>query len=182
MTVNTHIFFFGLSEEATNTDFIVFRFIWSRLEPTIYHIRGQHTKHYTTNAVRQVWLISLFPMTSLHEILGFHLWSQIMQCFCEFLTFLVFYWNLTVFLHFFLCITCCKKIRRNSDPVLDNYTENMTLYWTARSTKYDSLLWHTYTHHLKSPNAWGHTYFWGLWDAPAINQMSWDPNSSHFDI
>jgi len=39
-----------LSEEATNTNFIVFGFTRSRHESTIYHTRGKHT-NYTTNAV-----------------------------------------------------------------------------------------------------------------------------------
>jgi hypothetical protein len=40
-----------LSGEATNTNFIVFILTRSRLEPTIYHTRGQHANHYTTDVV-----------------------------------------------------------------------------------------------------------------------------------
>jgi len=40
-----------LSEEATNTNFIVFGLTRSRLEPTIYRTRGELSNHYTTNAV-----------------------------------------------------------------------------------------------------------------------------------
>jgi len=40
-----------LSEEATNTNFIVFGLTRSRHESTIYHTRGEHTNHYTTDAV-----------------------------------------------------------------------------------------------------------------------------------
>jgi hypothetical protein len=32
-----------LSGEASNTNFIVFGFTWSRLKPTIYHTRDEHT-------------------------------------------------------------------------------------------------------------------------------------------
>ena len=37
-----------LSGEATNTNFIVFGFIRSWLEPTIYRARGEHANHYAT--------------------------------------------------------------------------------------------------------------------------------------
>jgi hypothetical protein len=40
-----------LSEEATNTSFIVFGLTRPGLEPTIYHTRGEHANHYTTDAV-----------------------------------------------------------------------------------------------------------------------------------
>ena len=40
-----------LSGEATNTNFIVFGLTRSGLEPTIYRTRGEHTNHYTTDAV-----------------------------------------------------------------------------------------------------------------------------------
>jgi hypothetical protein len=40
-----------LSEEATNTNFIVFSLTRSGLEPTIYHTRGEHANHYTIDAV-----------------------------------------------------------------------------------------------------------------------------------
>ena len=40
-----------LSREATNTNFIVFGLTRSGLEPTIYRTRGEHTNHYTTDAV-----------------------------------------------------------------------------------------------------------------------------------
>ena len=40
-----------LSGKATNTNFIVFGFTWSGLKPTIYHTRGEHANHYTTDAV-----------------------------------------------------------------------------------------------------------------------------------
>ena len=39
-----------LSEKATKTYFIVFGFTRSGLEPTIYHIRGDHEDHYTTRS------------------------------------------------------------------------------------------------------------------------------------
>jgi hypothetical protein len=38
-----------LSGEATNTNFKVFGLTQSGLEPTIYHIRGKHANHYTTD-------------------------------------------------------------------------------------------------------------------------------------
>ena len=37
--------------EATNTNFIVFGLIRSGLEPKIYHTRGEHANHYTTDAI-----------------------------------------------------------------------------------------------------------------------------------
>ena len=40
------------SDETTNTNFIVFGLTLSGLEPTIYHIRGEHANHYTTDATR----------------------------------------------------------------------------------------------------------------------------------
>jgi hypothetical protein len=39
------------SEEATNTNFLVFGFTRPWLEPTIYRIRGEHDNHYTTDTV-----------------------------------------------------------------------------------------------------------------------------------
>jgi hypothetical protein len=38
-----------ISREATNTNYIVFGFTRSGLEPTIYCTRGEHGNHYTTN-------------------------------------------------------------------------------------------------------------------------------------
>ena len=40
-----------LSREATHTNCIVLGLTRSRLEPTIYPIRGEHANHYTTDAV-----------------------------------------------------------------------------------------------------------------------------------
>jgi hypothetical protein len=40
-----------LSEEATNTKFIVFDLTRPVLEPTTYHTRREHANHYATNAV-----------------------------------------------------------------------------------------------------------------------------------
>jgi hypothetical protein len=40
-----------LSGEATHTNVIIFGLIRSGLEPTIYRTRGEHAKHYTTDAV-----------------------------------------------------------------------------------------------------------------------------------
>jgi hypothetical protein len=37
--------------EATNTNFIVFGLTRPGLDPTIYHTRGEHANHYTTDAV-----------------------------------------------------------------------------------------------------------------------------------
>ena len=136
-----------LSEEATNTNFIVFRFIWSGLEPKIYHIRGVHTNYYTTNAVRQVLLISHFDYMKLWDVKSCNVFVDFWRLLFSIVISLVFF--------IFLCITCCKKIRRNSDPVLDNYTENMIMYLTARSTKYDSLLLHTHTvNTIESRSTW----------------------------
>jgi hypothetical protein len=43
-----------LSEEAANTNFIVFGLTRSMLKSTIYHTRGEHADHYTTDAVGYV--------------------------------------------------------------------------------------------------------------------------------
>ena len=40
-----------LSREATNTNLIVFGLTRPRLEPTVYHTRGEHANHYATDAV-----------------------------------------------------------------------------------------------------------------------------------
>jgi len=40
-----------LSSEPVNIKFIVFGSTRSGLEATIYHIRGEHAKHYTADAV-----------------------------------------------------------------------------------------------------------------------------------
>ena len=40
-----------LNREKTNTNFIVFGLTYSGLEPMIYHSRGEHANHYTTDAV-----------------------------------------------------------------------------------------------------------------------------------
>jgi hypothetical protein len=42
-----------LSGEATNTNIIVFGLTRPGLEPTIYHTRGEHANHYTTDAVEK---------------------------------------------------------------------------------------------------------------------------------
>ena len=42
-----------LSEETTNTNFIVFGF--SSKKPTIYHTRGEHANHYTSDAVANIY-------------------------------------------------------------------------------------------------------------------------------
>ena len=40
-----------LRREATNTNFIVFGSTRPRLEPMVYHTRGEHADHYTTDVV-----------------------------------------------------------------------------------------------------------------------------------
>jgi hypothetical protein len=40
-----------LSRKATNTNLIVFGLTQPGLEPMIYHTRGEHANHYTTDAV-----------------------------------------------------------------------------------------------------------------------------------
>jgi hypothetical protein len=40
-----------LPAEATNTNFVVFGFTYTELEPTIYHTRDEQANHYTTDAV-----------------------------------------------------------------------------------------------------------------------------------
>ena len=49
-----------ISDEATNTNFIVFYLIRTNLERTIYRTRGSNSNHYTTDAVKtniDQWLI-----------------------------------------------------------------------------------------------------------------------------
>ena len=41
-----------LSGEATNINFIVFGLTQPGLVPLIYHTRGEHANHYTTNVVQ----------------------------------------------------------------------------------------------------------------------------------
>ena len=41
--------------EATNTNVKVFDMTRSGLEPTIYHTRGEHANHYTTDVVGSLW-------------------------------------------------------------------------------------------------------------------------------
>jgi hypothetical protein len=40
-----------VSEEATNTNFIVFGFTLPWLEPTMYRTGNEHANHYATDAV-----------------------------------------------------------------------------------------------------------------------------------
>jgi hypothetical protein len=56
-----------LRGEATNTNFIVFGFTWSGIEPTIYQTQGEHANHYTINEVdmdREVAKIQSSSMTT----------------------------------------------------------------------------------------------------------------------
>jgi hypothetical protein len=48
-----------LSEEATNTNFIVFGLTQPVLEPTIYRTQGEHDNHYATDAVHSIVLVLL---------------------------------------------------------------------------------------------------------------------------
>jgi hypothetical protein len=52
-----------LSEEATNTNFIIFGLTRPGLEPTIYRTRGEHANHYATDAVltQQTIILCLNP-------------------------------------------------------------------------------------------------------------------------
>jgi hypothetical protein len=49
-----------LFREATNTNFIFFCLTRSGLEPIIYHTRGMHANHYTTNVVQ--WVGGFLPV------------------------------------------------------------------------------------------------------------------------
>ena len=55
-----------LSEEAINTNFIVFGLTWPGIKPTIYLTRGEHANHY--NRVLS-WYIDVINTTSLTTIL-----------------------------------------------------------------------------------------------------------------
>jgi hypothetical protein len=56
-----------LSGEATNTNFIVFGLTRSGLEPMIYRTLGEHTNHYTTNAVQNELMV-LYLITTNYNI------------------------------------------------------------------------------------------------------------------
>ena len=51
------------SDEATNTNFIVFGLTRPVLEPTIYRTLGEHANHYNIDAVE---LISIFEVMHIH--------------------------------------------------------------------------------------------------------------------
>jgi hypothetical protein len=60
-----------LSAEAPNTNFIVFGLTRPGLESTIYHTRGEHANHYTTDAVVQRMIVYniLNPYFNKHIVL-----------------------------------------------------------------------------------------------------------------
>jgi len=43
-----------LSEETTNTNFLVLGLTRPGLEPTVYYTRGEHPNYYTTDAVHML--------------------------------------------------------------------------------------------------------------------------------
>jgi hypothetical protein len=49
-----------LRGEATNISFIVFGLTRLGLEPTIYHTRGEHANHYTTEVVSRFLEIEIY--------------------------------------------------------------------------------------------------------------------------
>ena len=58
-----------LSEETTNTNFLVFDLTPIGLEPTNYHNRGEHVDHYATDAPfnqlkvrRVIYVLALFDV------------------------------------------------------------------------------------------------------------------------
>ena len=59
-----------LSEEATNTNFIVFGLARTGLDPTIYRIRGEHANHYASDAVRIIRSCMDAEETYIHVIKG----------------------------------------------------------------------------------------------------------------
>ena len=61
-----------LRGEATNTKFMVFDLTGSRLELMIYHTRGEHAKHYTTDAVNSCMIIAFnnLPVSNSHMTVG----------------------------------------------------------------------------------------------------------------
>jgi hypothetical protein len=75
--------------EATTTNFIVFGLTSSGLEPTNYHTRGEHTNHYTidavgTNMIRELLVFIVteeyFPdYLSLVMSLVLDLWSEVKE-------------------------------------------------------------------------------------------------------
>ena len=67
-----------LSGETTNTNFIVFDLTPSGLEPTIYHIRGEHANHYAIDAVR-----ATFNKSLLEGIVSSDVWRQMYHMFLK---------------------------------------------------------------------------------------------------
>ena len=65
------------SEEAINTNFIVFDLTRSGLEPTIYFTRGKYANHYTTDGGINLKQTYIFSMND------FHSWTK--TCFDSFL-------------------------------------------------------------------------------------------------
>ena len=66
-----------LSGEGTHTNFIVFGLTGSGMEPTIYHTRGEHANHYTTDAVSTFHKLVLHKcLTRIYEIQYQNKWSN----------------------------------------------------------------------------------------------------------
>ena len=53
-------FFFGLSREATNTNFIVFGLTRTGLEPTIYRTQGEQANHNTIDVVKNTFGLATY--------------------------------------------------------------------------------------------------------------------------
>ena len=60
-----------LSGEATHSNFIVFGWTRSVLEPTIYHTRDKHADYYTSNTVILIWVRVAQSLILLRTILFF---------------------------------------------------------------------------------------------------------------
>ena len=93
-----------LSREATNTNFIVFGFTRSGLEPMIHHTRGDHANHYTTDAVNNEH--NSYPKMRVKMPLAC---SQVVLYFCRFI-FLSRSESVQVFLGFLLFVYICISI------------------------------------------------------------------------
>ena len=66
------------SEEATNTNFIVFGLTRPGLEPTIYRTRGERTNHYATNEVTNYMQFTLTSTNILYK--AFQIFELVKHC------------------------------------------------------------------------------------------------------
>jgi hypothetical protein len=100
--------------EAANTNFLVFGLTRPGLEPTIYHTRGDHANHYTTDVVVfNIYLLSNCLWCSLFVVVFFYMYRYL----------LLFFYMYHYLLLFFTCIVICccfLHVSTNSDTCKKN--------------------------------------------------------------